>query len=1248
MDGSADVKVEEREEAGGLDERDKGGGEPVGNNGEGVKEGENSDPLLMGEEDRGVGGDANVKMEERGDGGSDERDKGGDQLVDDDEEEGVKKVNSDTPSMRGKDRGENGNTGVRRSSRARVTVNVSGYGADEEDDEDEGGGKKGRRGRPKKRAGGDEEARDGGDDEGSGKKKKRGRKKSNGGDMVSRKKARDGEEKEDGGGKTDEHVGLIEAKREARDEEEDRNSDPATGSGTQNRYRLRVSKGSMEEKKDTNRVRAGGTTDEQGVLIESNMCHQCQRNDKGRVVRCHGCKTKRYCVPCMNTWYPKMTEEDFAIACPVCQYKCNCKSCLRLEVPIKVCVFSFKKKSDLKLEDEEKIQHSRYILRALLPFLRDFHREQLREKEIEAKIQDLALSDTKVQYANCPEDERAYCNNCQTSIVDFHRSCPHCYYDLCLICCREFRDGNLRGGEEEVIMKYVDHGLSYLHGGNVKEKSGTRKSSRRKRGRRKRGEYKDLEVSQKSGEDLDGSQKSGEDLEGSQKSGEDLEGIQKSGEDLEGSHLPSLRKTETSDVPARPSSMDDVKLTFEWKANENGSIPCPPVNMGGCGCGNLELKCMYPEDWVAGLLMKVEEIANSNDLTDEPESSSLVCPCSNEAGEIDVCNNNLRKASSREDSADNYLFCPAARDIQCEDLKHFQWHWRKGEPVIVGDVLETTSGLSWDPMVMWRAFRQIKNVKHDTLLDVTALNCLDWCEVEVNVHKFFQGYLAGSFDAEGWPQILKLKDWPPSNLFEERLPRHNAEFISCLPFKHYSHPRDGFLNLSTKLPKNSLKPDLGPKTYIAYGVAQELGRGDSVTKLHCDMSDAVNVLTHTAAVMLKPENNATMEKLKQQHIAQDQREIYENGQILDQTVEENAPPCMENHVPISSEIELDTPSTAELFSHSQVSTLDTGGAHSTPANGEHYSRDIQEGCEATEGIVDTACQQHDQNGTSVLNESKVEDFRGAKEEAKDTSIHSTYSRSKISLRGRKRSSGKSHAGLARKRKKGSAEIAVTESQIGEKTFSGERIEGNSEMEKVRESTAEMGPTVQQSISEASDTTEKAKGDCDEVVDSCGVAYFGKDFEGLEDADGGAVWDIFRRQDVPKLQEYLRRHYREFRHIHCYPLQQVVHPIHDQTFYLTLEHKRRLKEEYGIEPWTFVQKLGDAVFIPAGCPHQVRNLKSCIKVALDFVSPENVQECVRLTEEFRILPKNHRAKEDKLEVKKMSLHAMKDAVKILSG
>nr|GEU60052.1 hypothetical protein [Tanacetum cinerariifolium] len=91
------------------------------------------------------------------------------------------------------------------------------------------------------------------------------------------------------------------------------------------------------------------------------------------------------------------------------------------------------------------------------------------------------------------------------------------------------------------------------------------------------------------------------------------------------------------------------------------------------------------------------------------------CICLDSVSESD--DKQLRKAASRENSNDNYLYCPHAIDIQSGDLNHFRCHWSKGQPLIVSNALETTLGLSWEPMVMWRAFHQVSHVNHGQLLE---------------------------------------------------------------------------------------------------------------------------------------------------------------------------------------------------------------------------------------------------------------------------------------------------------------------------------------------------------------------------------------------------------------------------------------------------------------------------------------------------------------------------------------------------
>lgn len=169
---------------------------------------------------------------------------------------------------------------------------------------------------------------------------------------------------------------------------------------------------------------------------------------------------------------------------------------------------------------------------------------------------------------------------------------------------------------------------------------------------------------------------------------------------------------------------DDGKLPA-WKVNDDGSVPCPPTERGGCGSPQLSLRQIGKPDWISKLVANVEAAVDTKSLN---QSKSLG-PC-HFCEKSDLHGECLREAAKRSNSQDNFIYCPSALDMGENSLQHFQEHWLQGHPVIVRNVLDKTKGLSWEPMVMWRAFRETtKNKFAEETKTVKAIDCLDWCEV---------------------------------------------------------------------------------------------------------------------------------------------------------------------------------------------------------------------------------------------------------------------------------------------------------------------------------------------------------------------------------------------------------------------------------------------------------------------------------------------------------------------------------------
>lgn len=72
--------------------------------------------------------------------------------------------------------------------------------------------------------------------------------------------------------------------------------------------------------------------------------------------------------------------------------------------------------------------------------------------------------------------------------------------------------------------------------------------------------------------------------------------------------------------------------------------------------------------------------------------------------------------------------------------------------------------------------------------------------------------------------------------------------------------------------------------------------------------------------------------------------------------------------------------------------------------------------------------------------------------------------------------------------------------------------------------------------------------------------------------------MIARKDVARLTEYLK----------------TPDGISQKEHYLTQKDREYLVQQ-GVKIWSFEQFDNEAIYVPSGCPHLVRNMKSCMKV-----------------------------------------------------
>ncbi|XP_035846505.1 lysine-specific demethylase JMJ25 isoform X1 [Helianthus annuus] len=388
-------------------------------------------------------------------------------------------------------------------------------------------------------------------------------------------------------------------------------------------------------------------------------------------------------------------------------------------------------------------------------------------------------------------------------------------------------------------------------------------------------------------------------------------------------------------------------ILWNWKTNDDGSIECPPKNLGGCGDGILGLFCHPPVNWTKDIEKRAKEIVCNPKFTNFFDFDSSYCA---------LCDGN-DKSDGENEINNKGLYFSIKEDLGDKNLEHFTKHWVKGQPLIIRDVIKSDIELSWDPLFMFFTYLD-KSVESRNDKDVKLKICSDWCEVETGRQQIFMG---GKTHANVWNEKLKFKVWLSSGIFQEHFPSHYAAVMNALPLQQYANPLTGVLNLAANVPPESQNIDLGPFVYISYGRPEDLIAGDFLTKLCYHAYDMVNILVHATELPISEKRLNKVKILLKKYSSLDHNEsLKKKNKNRDKTVEANGKSSYSSEVTQQSEL---------------VDIINTNGELAqTPNDGDPcVFSDNLSNCDSDD---EDLCQ--DEYGSSSGSDGKVVDTHGAR------------------------------------------------------------------------------------------------------------------------------------------------------------------------------------------------------------------------------------------------------------------------------